>query len=827
MRQPLLRALTKKYTLALVAVLVAKAAAVVAGSYPYDFASYVYQSRSYFEYGLNPLFYWNKGMPLLGIFYSQYALYQFAVRMLTHSLENTVLLHIMYKFVFFACDILTAYVIAKIIQHITGKADLARYGALVWLFNPFILWSVEFQGSYAIIAVLFSCLSLLLFLRGKYVLSTICLALGASVYYYAAIFLPFYAVKRAYEAKRRPITNGVIIVLIFIGTSALCYLPYFFNAQFAHDLYLSLVYHSAPNASQFAQATPLPTYSLLNFPFYIARHYFPTNLNAPGLFKVAGLITLLGILIVAIAALNTVRVYLRKKIYSLYSRHKIYTDERFIYDQLIVVTLFLLLVGNLQDHYLTWVFPYMIICAIAYGRQFLLRTVLLISYTILFIILGTNNVGTYLLDIIPYGTISAFLEQPQPLLALCGFAIMILLAVNIFVTRLKKSRTTESYDWALVPVALCVVIGCISLAAIVIAPSLHKPSILGSDSIEYDFSIVHTKQTQTNDGTSVQPIPIRDGGFTAEMPGDLRPNYYLAPGKSPWYLYSWDGPANDVASVVVDSAKGNSIAFTPKEPVSTQLNFGNYRTVLPVDAYHAYNFSVFVRSNNLPTNEFKASVRFIDQQGNVIPASDITLNPTHKTVDPGWEEYAATFSPPINAFYVEPNLTVSIPQNTAITPGTSVQFRSPALQEVKQYKTITYDHLAAASNNDDVTRYVLSPPTAHYFEYSVFIPKNDLSEDVQHISLNNCTAQDIRFNGELFGYTAQFNSSCYARNGDNKLQYTTVNYTQTPQTLVSLVHTANPVSTVNYHHTIYRDFLAAGVVLTILLLALMIFVWRW
>ena len=732
----------------------------------------------------------------------------------------------MYKFIFFACDILTAYIISKIILHITQKSELAWTGALIWLLNPFVLWSAEFQGSYAIVAVVFSTLSLLLFLKGKYVLSTICLALGASVYYYAAIFVPFYAVKRAYEAKRNPFSSATAIVLVFIGATVLCYLPYFFNAQFAHDLLISLVYHSAPNASQFAQATPLPTYSLLNFPFYAARHYFPTNLNAPGLFKVAGLITLLGIAAVAVAALNTTRVYLRKKIYSLYTRRKIYTDERFIFDHLIVVTIFLLLVGNLQDHYLTWVFPYMVIGAVAYGRQYLLRSMLLISYITLFIILGTNNIGTYLLDIIPYGSISAFLQQAQPLLALSGFAIMLLLAFNLFVSRSKKSSMPENFNWATAPITLCILIGGISVAAILITPSLHNPSKLGSDAIEYDFSIIHTKESQVNDGTKTTTIPIKDSSFTNETFGYLAPNHFLNQDKSPWFLYSWDGPANETASIA-KTPHGNSIVFAPKTPVSTQLNFGDNREVLPVDAYHAYTFSVYIKSNQLRSNEYKASVRFIDQKDNVIPASDMTLSSNSTATNNTWQLYDLTFTPPLDAFYVEPNLTLSIPQNTPVQSGAAVQFMDPILQQVKQYETLTYDHLSAQSNNSDVNKYVLAQPTVRYFDFSVFIPKDNLSENVDRINLNNCTTQAIRFNEQLFGYTAQFAPSCYSRNSDNKLSFTTVNYIQTPEAIISLVHTPNTVSTVNYHHTAYKVFLIAGISLSVLLVILMIFVWRW
>lgn len=805
--------------------------ALLAGSYPFDFASFAYQSRSFFEYGVHPLFYWNKGLPLLGLFYSQYSLYQLAVNWLTHSQENTVLLHFFYKFAFFAADILTAYFLAKIITTITGRQELARYGAFVWLLNPFLFWSVEFQGSYAIVAVLFSTVSLWLFLERKYAAAAVFLGLSASVYYYAAVFLPFYAIKLAYETKRHAVRRAALLVLIFCAAIAVFYLPYFFNAQFAHDLVQSLFYHSAPNASQFAKATPLPNYSLLKLPFYLVTHYFPTNQSAPRLFKVAGLITLLGVLAVGILALKTLRLYLRKKIYSLYSRRKTYDDERFIYDLLIAVTLFLLLIGNFQDHYLVWVFPYMVICAVAYRRHYMLRNMLLLAFAALFVIIGTNNLGVYLLDIIPFGTINVYLGQTQFVLALGGFVIMLLLATNLFVAHFKKSGTAyvleEDYGWAMLPVAFCVVMGAVSLTALVMAANSHALAKLGSDAIVYDFAYAPATISAANTTTTVnRNVGIKDATFAAESPGRIKPNHYLNPRKSPWFLYNWQGPAANIASIVAAS-QGNSLKIAPKTPVGLQLNFGKSRSVMPVYNDRFYRFAVYIKNNGLAPNDYKASVRFVDQFNTVVPASDILLKPAPGAPASGsWVKYSADFIPPVNAFFVEPNFTVNIPQGARIAPGANVQFARPSLQDINMYQTITYAGLAATSNNGDINKYILAKPAIRYFGFTAVVPRDNYAEKLTGVSLNGCVTHDARFSGEEFDFTAQLKPACYKRNAANTLTFTTVNYAQQPRAQISLAHNPNGTSTVNYHRAAYKVFAAAGGVLSLLALAAVIVIIR-
>lgn len=812
--------MTRKLRIVLGIILAVKLLAVLAGSYPFDFATFVYQPRSFFEYGVNPMFYWNKGLPLLGIFYSQYALYQLLVSGLTHSLENTVLVHLAYKILMFAADVLTAFFLSKIIRIITDREDLARYGALVWLLNPFLLWSVELQGSYAIFAVLFSTISLWLFQTRRHTAATIFLGLSASVYYYAAVFVPFYALKLAYENRRRAVRQIMLVGATFCATIALLYLPYFFSAALAHELVQSLFYHAAPNASQFVSATPLPNYSLLKLPFYLVKHYFPTNLNAPQLFKIAGLITLVAGLAVGFMVLKTLRAYLRKKIYNLYRRRKIYDDERFIYDLLIAVTLFLLLVGNFQDHYLIWVFPFMVICGVAYRRHYLLRNMLVLSFLAILLILGANNLGIYFLDIVPFGTVNAYLAQSSVLLAVGGFAILLLLATNLFVSRLRRASINfivGDYNWAILPVAFSVIIGLVSLMALGSSLIHHTHSKLGSDQIVYNF-VYNSTGVSTGGVTSTAnaSLDIKDADFSAEPSGQkLAPNQYINPDrlKSPWFLYTWGGKADNIGSIV-KVGQSNSLQLSPTTPVSAQLNFGKTRSWLRVYPDRNYQFEVLVKNNGLNAGDFGASVRFVDDTNKVIPGSDITLDSTGQSMAPGWITYAVDFVPPSAADFAEPTFTVDTLKDKSFVPGGSVQFAQPQLQDVNVYQTVVYHGLTATSNDADIKQFILSQPAVNYFDFMLTVPRDNYAESFVGASINGCSLNGAKFDAASFNFVTRLASGCFKKNNSNTLAFTTANYPYTPSAQISLVHKGNPKSQITYHRAAYVIFAISGSLLT-------------
>jgi hypothetical protein len=821
--------LIKKFTPSVIGLaLVAKLLALFAGSYPFDFATFVYQARSFFEYGIHPLFFWNKGIVLLGIFYGQYGIYQILINIFSHSQENALLAHFLYKFMFFAADILTAYFIAKIVWCITQKRDLARYGALLWLVNPFLLWSVEFQGSYAIVAVLFGTMSLYYFLEQRYIRSVIFLALSVSVYYYAVIFLPFYLIMCACESKTRKkeFSRVLAMVTTFIATIVLLYLPFFFNAQFAHQLISSLSNHAAPNASPFAAATQLPTYSLLKFPFYAVAHYFPTNQSDPYLFKIAGLGTVVGVLLVCAVALKTSRYYFRKTIYSLYSRYNTYNHERFIYDLLVVVTLFLLLVGAFQDHYLIWVLPYMVICAVAFGKRYMARNLFILSFLAIIRVLGTNNLGLYFLDLVPSGPISVYLNQTDFSLALNGFIIMLFLASNLLIYWYKKSKPpytgAEAKSWITLSIAFNIFIGITSLMALTIMLHSHVPTELGSDRNVYNFAYVPKNVAEGSVHDVVKNIDIRDANFGTEKPGLLKPNQLINPRQSPWFLYNYHGSAQDAASIVREG-QDNSLMVTPnKRRIAIQLNFGRSKKIIPVNSSRLYSFTVSVKDSALSPNDYKLAVRFVDQYGNVIAGSDKILQPTSQQKNNTWLQYSAIFTPPMDAFFIEPLFTVEVPKDTNMQTAADVQVTNFSIQDVTRYVPLMYNKLVARSNGSTIDKYVLVKPTNKYFDFEVTIPRDNYAENVQQVALNDCVTRNIRFDDQDSAFEPHYSPDCYKKGSTNTLEATTINYIQQPEIQISLLHKPSSVSIVRYHHAIYIFFAIIGIILSVTLSLLII-----
>src|SRR5258708_4720892 len=591
----------------LAAVLV-KILVLAIGSYPFDFATYVYQARSFFEYGITPLFYWNKGLPLLGLFFSQYAIYQFIIQQLSNGVEHTALLHLLFKLPLLCFDVLTAFVIRDILLRIGKNRNLANTASLMWLINPFVLWIVEFQGQYGIIAAFLSLLSISLVLRKRYVLAMVPLALSASVYYYALIFFPFLLLKAAADGKKQLIkmTTG------FFGTLLACYLPFLWSGGLLLDLFGSLLHHSAPDAGSPAQVVTLTNYSLLKIPYYMFSGSFPTNLTAPVVLQIAQALTFGGLVLIASYFL----VRLRR-----YRKERRYTGIDLLADLLFITTIFLVLVGKLQDHYFIWVFPLMIIFGLATGARSIMQSTFVIGAIALLLVVSSHSIGVELLDILPFGPLNYYVPFGDYAQALGGFVVVLMLSLNLVASGRRGPPFHE-----IVPDSLIYVFASgaflwfiyIALYSHVAMSAVHQPSTLGSDGNVYNFGYVATRVSGSREQDASDPEPLGDAGFETDAPTDsLPPNSYMSPEGSPWFFYDYGKSAGVKAQILSTSGMGGSHAFGfDVSPLGgkAQLNMGSYGSahLLPVTPLERYEASRYINSDGVPRNFVSLAVRFAD-----------------------------------------------------------------------------------------------------------------------------------------------------------------------------------------------------------------------
>jgi hypothetical protein len=797
-------------------VFLVKLLAVFAGSFPFDFATYVYQGRSYFEYGIPALFYWNKGMPLLGIFYGQYSAYQFIINHLFGGTENTLLMHIVFKLPLFALDVVCALYIKKILKIVTHKDSIAKLGLIFWTLNPFLLWSIEFQGSYAIIAACFSVISIYYLLKDKTFLSILFLVASASVYYYTLIFLPFYLLKNIAQAKNITYADTFKTMAYFVGLLLLFYLPYFFNITFAKSLIASLLNHSAPNSSPYTSAIQLPNYSILKIPYYLIYHHFPTNLTSPRIFLLAKLLTFVSLFLIAIIAL--VRFFKLRK-------YKYYSDMSLLKDLTIITAIFLVFVGGFQDHYITLLMPLIILVGFAAEYVDVLICISYISFVTLLLILSSGNLGIYLLDILPFGIINIFIPLEDYTQALAGFTVIVLfigIVLSIIFKKNGKGHLNLIKPLLLLSIMFYAFIGVISFISIVDSLALHSNRILGADTGAYNFVYKPNNiKIESSHGT-FKNASLGIDDFKVEPDEALRSGLNRQ-ANSTWVLYNIRGGSNNTASFS-DVNGSNTLSLSPDISGSTfQVNLGGSKSknLIPIRRLAFYNISTKVSFIGVQSKDLRVSIRYADINKKIIPASDLILKllPTHQK---NTFIYSTNFIVPDNAYYLEPLYTLTTAKNNTNTPQ-RIEISNLNLTNPQYYQTFTYKDIKAASNNNQINSYIVSKPSNKYFMIHFTVKQNSEIEKIASATLNDC--RPISDNLINHYFLIDFKANCL-NSPSNQLRLTTINY-PAPVYQISLVHSTSSIHTVRYNKPLFFVLSIFGILMFLVsFFALIFIIWK-
>jgi hypothetical protein len=99
-------------------------------------------------------------------------------------------------------DLLTAILIYKALNQITGSEKKSLIGYYLWLFNPYLLVAVEMSGEIDVIPASLVVLSLLLLCRRKMVASGLALASATLIRIYPLILFPLMLIKARRESGR-------------------------------------------------------------------------------------------------------------------------------------------------------------------------------------------------------------------------------------------------------------------------------------------------------------------------------------------------------------------------------------------------------------------------------------------------------------------------------------------------------------------------------------------------------------------------------------------------------------------------------------------------
>lgn len=740
-------------------------------SFPYDFATYVYQIRQYFDFGIHPLFFWNKGVFLHAIFFGNYIVYELVINLLNQQ-ENILLLHIFYKTPLLIFDLLIGFVIWKSSLFFTQDKYI-RYGLLLlWLSNPMVFWATEIEGKYAIIASFFSVLSYYLFCINRRYLAVISLAISASIYYYAIVLFPIYLLFHISENRSRLISlTSIKYTSAFFVTLFVLFMPFFIWLNYLPPLISSLVYHAKPDAPIEITEINIPDYSFLNIPFYGANGYLPTNISSPLYFEVASKITFLGLILIVLF-----QVYL---LFKIRSKKISYSSQIFLKYNIITLLIFAIFIGKFQAHYLIWLLPFIVLILHKHHIN-LLYSYVAISVLPIVHAVGGQDLGTYFLDSVPWGVVNFWLNLSDVIRAFLGALIFLALFYIIILTLKKKMPEVASSNYYLR--YIIVIFSSILICSLFIFPAIlsykylvtnwNTERRLASESRVLRFGF--DKTDLNYDDFSLIKNVMLSAQFKNQddsLDSNLASDFY-----NQWSLYkSKDGSAvittesDDTSKLVLKlSAKGIN-AFS-------ELNMGsnNSEKLLPLDYNKEYIVTIYAKVLGASPKDTSIKVRFADQYKKIIPGSDITLI-TEEIWLNEWHSYSLTFRPNDPDYkYLE--IVASVSNSDFRNNELLIQSINVVEQDVP--KKLKYT-LQGKSNVEIVQSEILDNTNIRS-RFNILVEFASFNfYDVSTIKLNQCEPESSRFKiiNSIRRSTFVFNSSCANYDAVSYLQ---IHYNQVP-----------------------------------------------
>ena len=142
--------------------------------------------------------------------------------------SSAYLLVFMLKIPLIIFDMLTGLLIYRLVLSLSRNQSAAAFGAAVWLLNPYLTIIIEMDGTVDIIATFLTFLSCYLFVRGRYSISGVSLAIATMARFYPIALAPFFGFALVREGKSRnlyamiisylaPLAFVIVVLLVRFG----------------------------------------------------------------------------------------------------------------------------------------------------------------------------------------------------------------------------------------------------------------------------------------------------------------------------------------------------------------------------------------------------------------------------------------------------------------------------------------------------------------------------------------------------------------------------------------------------------------------------------
>jgi hypothetical protein len=772
-------------------ILFIKIVVIFSTSYPFDFASYVYQIRQYYNYNIPSIFLWNKGVILLALFHIQYSIYIGIVWFFQLVQDNVLLLHFVYKIPFFFADILIGIYLYRLVALFNRDIFYCRGIFLLWIANPLVFWIVEIQGQYGILGVLFAMASLFYLLKGKHNLSFILLGLGCSVYYYPFIFLPAYILYLYFKHQDfslKTLGKLGIPISFFLITLVFSFSPYLFKPDYTLSLKNSLLHHSAPDAAVNIKEILLPDFSLFKTPYLLSTGEEPSNLTSPIYFNYISKTTLIGLLIILIYYLVQFYVYVIK-------RKKTYGTNELLTDCLVLLLTFLVFVAKFQPHYFLWAVPLWLIFLFYKNQIKSVSLIYLVSILVVVTSLAKYNLGIFFLDLVSWGQINFWLNLSTTTISVLRFVCVFILIVLIFFIsrdKLKKLSLFRHLNLSMLIAALLffILVSFFGFKAMLLTTQGHLPVRLSSDKnlMNYYFAPSIAK---FNIKTENNKLVKFDGDNFDMMPNLIRNTPgYLANG-FPWSVYDLNDQSDYEISIVSEPNANNKYlkigGLSPEADV--QVNFGkSSENYIPVESDILYNISARVNIKGISGKHFYLSVRFLDKDYNILSIANKDIFDIYSNTD-GWELFQKSIKIPENVNNIEFLATLRPIENSI----DNIYLSTVLLDSIKIQKKETTSELVLnlmpPENIETIEKNIIEEPMSKdFFDFNVYLNKDYSNQEVQYIKLNDCVHDEILDAEELIEEKFIFKTECFNSAHDNLLTVLLKNFDEPPQVRTYLRH---------------------------------------
>lgn len=430
-----------KYVCLILGILLIKGTLLFWAAHPFDFWAFVNTLQRSTLYGWNIFEYWNKGNLLIAVWYPLYSLYLLILQMLSIQVDNILLLHFFFKIPFLFVDILSGFLIYKIVYKLSNHYGLAVTGFFMWFVNPLIFYSYGIHGHYEILVPF----SLLLIIYGLLYESPLVTSLGFLIgietKYFFIIFIPLVILFLLSQKKYLFITKGFLYLFTGLVVS---YLHLFLNSLLLPQTLVSILHLSKANSPVGVDVIKLLPTNFASAVNYIFSPQTPiSNLNHPFIFNLASHgLYLVGFFLVA---------HFFYRVYQTYYIKNKYTYFKLTNDLFLSLCYFLLFLTNFQAHYLIWLIPFFVLYVMKEGDLRFLY--ILILYTVvgfIYAFRGEIGTATFFLDIINMGSIDfmSLTDKYSQTVYREGAILIITLLITVFliILPLKTSKSVTFFE---------------------------------------------------------------------------------------------------------------------------------------------------------------------------------------------------------------------------------------------------------------------------------------------------------------------------------------------------------------------------------------------